>query len=181
MKRFNIFCWILLLVLMCFAVPLTAAELKIGFVNFQHVLNEAPQAKAVRLRMENDFSSRKKKIDTMVKALQKLEKDLSKQGSFMTKEGLNKHERKIILKQRNIKHAKEEFKEELNIQRNQAVAELQRLIINETKEYAKNNGFDLVIADAVMFASSKVDITESILQRLKDLSKTNSGAGKNKK
>lgn len=117
----------------------------------------------------------------MVKALQKLEQDLSKQSSFMTKEGLNKLERKIITKQRNIKFAKEEFKEELSIQRNQAGAELQRLIINETKEYAKNKGFDLILVDAVLFASSKVDITENILQRLKVLSKTNTEAGKNKK
>ena len=33
--------------------------------------------------------------------------------------------------------------------------------------YAKNNGYDLIVGDSVLYASDSVDITDAILKRLK--------------
>ena len=66
-----------------------------------------------------------------------------------------------------MRRAQEEFREELNLRRNQELSKLQRRVIEVIQELAKAEAYDLVVTDGVVYAGERVDITEKVIGRLK--------------
>ncbi len=164
---------ILGLVAMCFiAAPATYADgAKIGFVNVKKVLENAPQAKAARAMLEKEFAPRDRELVSMQKKLRALEDKLSRDGAVMSTDERAKIERRIVTERRELKRMQDDFREDLNLRRNQEIAKLQRLILEVIVAVAKEGGYDLLFREAV-FASTRVDITPTVLERLKaDFSK----------
>jgi outer membrane protein len=50
--------------------------------------------------------------------------------------------------------------------RNEILRKVNEEIGKAIEEYARKNGFDLILAQGVMYSSDKVDITDSILNKL---------------
>ena len=59
-----------------------------------------------------------------------------------------------------------EFREDLNLRRNEELGILQSLLLKEVQDYAQAAGYDLVVGDGVLFASSAVNITENVLRAM---------------
>jgi len=146
---------------------LQAAELKIGFVNAAKVLEQAPQADNARQRLEKEFSPRDKALLASQKAMRKLEEKLKRDGAIMSESERRKLERDIISKKRDLKRSQEEFREDLNIRRNEAFDKLRRRVFEVITDIAKKEKYDLVVSDGVVFANDSVDITQKIVARLK--------------
>ena len=67
--------------------------------------------------------------------------------------------------QRELARKQNEFLEDLNVRRNEALGQLQRTVLQEVQTYAKSAGLDVVVADA-LYASASVDITNQVLAAL---------------
>jgi outer membrane protein len=144
-----------------------AQDLKIGFVDTARVLKDAPQADLARKKLESEFAPRDEKIVKMQKELKKLDERQNKDIAIMSDAARRKLERDIIALRRDIKRAKEEFTEDFNLRRNEELTKLQKLISQTTVTVAKENGFDIVLSDSVLYTSKRVDITDKILERLR--------------
>jgi len=163
-----------LLLCMCFVAWLSvfgtvavAAEMKIGFVNAARVLEEAPQADAARTRLEKEFSPRDKKLVDAQKKVRKLEEKLTRDGAIMSETERRKLEREILSQQRELKRGQEEFREDLNIRRNEAFDTLRRRVFEVINDIAKAEKYDLVISDGVVYANDRIDITGKVVDQLK--------------
>ncbi len=143
------------------------AETKIGFVNAARVLEEAPQADAARKQLEKEFAPRDKQIVDMQKDLKKLEDKLSRDGAIMSESEQRKLERDVLSHQREIKRKKEEFREDLNIRRNEAFERLRKRVYEVIVKIAEQKKFDLIVSDGVVFASKRIDITKDVVDKLK--------------
>ena len=64
--------------------------------------------------------------------------------------------------QRDFARKQNEFMEDLNVRRNEALGQLQRAILAEVQTYAKTAGLDVVISEA-LYASPSVDVTNQVL------------------
>lgn len=145
----------------------SAQELKIGYVDTARVLKDAPQADQARKKLENEFAPRDEKIVTMQKQLKQLDERQNRDIAVMSDSSRRKLERDMIELKRDIKRAKEEFTEDFNLRRNEELTKLQRLISQMTVAVAKEDGYDLVLSDSVLYTSKRVDITDKILERLR--------------
>ncbi len=145
-----------------------AAEIKIGFVNAARVLEEAPQADAARVRLEKEFSPRDKKLVDAQKKVRKLEEKLTRDGAIMSETERRKLERDILSQQRELKRGQEEFREDLNIRRNEAFDTLRRRVFEVINDIAKAEKYDLVISDGVVYADERIDITGRVVDQLKN-------------
>lgn len=155
------------LVLALFAMaPLANAESRIGFVNIAKVLKEAPQADSARNKLEEEFAPRDEKIVAMQKNLKQMEEELARDADVMSDEVRKKKERQIVLEKREIKRTREEFNEDLNIRRNDELNKLQKLVYDTIVKLAKDENYDLVVGDNVIFAADTVDLSEEVLERL---------------
>lgn len=145
-----------------------AAELKLGFVNAAKILEEAPQAEAARNKLEKEFAPRDKNLAASQKQLKSLEDKLTKDDSAVSDAERRKAERDIISQKRDFKRAQDEFREDFNIRRNEEFGKLQKLVYDTIVALAKQDSYDLIVSDGAIFASDRVDITNQVLQRLKN-------------
>jgi outer membrane protein len=67
---------------------------------------------------------------------------------------------------RELQRQQVEFRDDLNLRKNEELAKLQRTVYQVISEMAKSDEYDLILSDGVVFASPSVDITSKILDRL---------------
>jgi outer membrane protein len=85
----------------------------------------------------------------------------------MSESERTKLERKILSKRRDMKRTQDEFRDDLNIRRNEVLAKLQKDMYQAVVTLAKEQKFDLILSQGVVYSSDKVDITDSVLKKLK--------------
>lgn len=144
------------------------AELKIGFVNTARVLEQAPQAKAARDRLQQEFTPRESELVNAQRDLKDMQDRLERDGPTLSDSERAKLERDILAKQRDLKRIQGEFSEDLNLRRNEEFARLQREAAQAVVDIARDDKFDLVLEAGVVYASDKVDITDKVLVRLRE-------------
>jgi len=156
-----------LLTLVATTLPLGAAQAqaKVGVVNIARLLQEAPQAQAASQALENEFAARRRDLENQQKDLKAREDKLAKDGAVMAEAERRNAEKTLRDGQRELARKQNEFLEDLNVRRNEALGQLQRTVLQEVQTYAKSAGLDVVVADA-LYASQSVDITNQVLSAL---------------
>ena len=168
MKRINaivLMSGLLVMFSLCSRVAL--ADAKIGFVDTVKLMEAAPQAKSAQSKIESEFAPREKELVALQREIKKLEDDLTREGAVMSESERNKLERKILAKRRDMKRSQDEFRDDLNIRRNEVLAKLQKDIYSAVVSLAKEEKFDLILCQGVVYSSDKIDITDSVLKKLK--------------
>ena len=142
-------------------------SLRIAFVNAARIVDTAPQAAQARKRLEDEFAPRDGDLVRMQKELREAEDRLAREPTLSSDTDRRRMEREILSQRRELKRAQDEFREDLNIRRNEEFAKLQRLVADVITAMARDEGFDLIVNEAaVIYASDRVDVTEMVLQRL---------------
>lgn len=167
MSVFKLFIVCLLGTLTMVSANVLAADLKVGFVNAAKVLEQAPQADAARAALEKEFSPRDKSLLKSQKQTRKLEDRLTRDGAIMSESERRKLERDIVSRKRDIKRKQEEFREDLNIRRNESFDKLRRRVYEVIVDIAKQEKYDLIVSDGVVYADNRIDITDKVVARLK--------------
>ena len=145
-----------------------AAEVKVGFVNVPKVLDQAPQARAADQRLEKEFGPRDSEILGMKRELVQLNEKLAKNSAVMSASERQRQEADMRQMWREIRRLEDEFREDVNLRRSQELGKLQRLVVEVIQTLAKAEKFDLIISDGVIYAGDKVDITDKVINRLKN-------------
>jgi outer membrane protein len=142
------------------------AETKIGFVDTVKLMEGAPQAKSAQTKIEAEFAPREKELVAIQRKIKTKEDKLSRDGAVMSESERSKLEREILSVRRDLKRTQEEFRDDLNIRRNEVLAKLQKDMFEAVVSLAKEQKFDLILTQGVVYASDKVDITASVLKKL---------------
>ncbi|MFT7235355.1 MAG: outer membrane protein [Methylophagaceae bacterium] len=150
-----------------FSTPSYAAELKIGVVNAAAVMEQSPQKTRALARLEKEFASRSKVIESKAKTLRTKQEKLVKDSAIYSATELKNKERTIVSEQRDIKRLQDEYSEDLSIRRNEELRKLEKEIAQTIVKLAEKESYDLVVYQGVIFASDRVDITDKVLTLLK--------------
>lgn len=142
------------------------ADIKIGVVNIPAVLEKAPQAEKAKKRLEQEFKPRDNQLVSQQKEIQSLEEKLNKDAKVMSDSERNRLERDIQNKKRDAKRSQQEFSEDFNTRRNEELGKLQRRIVEAIRAIAKDQEFDLILTDGVIYSSPQMDITSQLQQKL---------------
>ncbi|ALG69525.2 OmpH family outer membrane protein [Beggiatoa leptomitoformis] len=154
--------------LLCSLISSSAfAELKIGFVNAVRVMESAPQVADANKRLEAEFATRQKKLQGSQQELRRLEDRLAKDGAIMSEAENRDLQRDIAAKRRDLRREQDEFREDYNIRRSEELDKLQKRIVEVVQTIAREEAYDFILSDGVVWASGKVDITEKVLGNLK--------------
>jgi len=136
-------------------------------VDVARVLEQSTQADAARKKLQDEFSPREATLIDEQKKIRKLEEQLVRDGAIMSESERSKLERKVIAMKRDAKRNQDEFREDLNFKRTEILENLQRDLITTIQDYAKKQGYDMLLAEGVIYASDSVNITEEVLAALK--------------
>ncbi len=151
------------------------AELRVAYVNMAKVLEDAPQATEASAKLEQSFSPREREIVALQREVRELEERLLRDGQGMTDVTRGGLELDLRSRKRELKRQQDEFREDLNLRKGQELAAIQRLVIDAIQGLAKREGYDLVLSEGVVFASSRVDVTDRVLERLRQAAERRGG------
>ncbi len=157
---------IFLVLIMLSAASVAYAQTKIGFVNIARIMEQSPQAEAARKALEREFSSRDKQLTSSRDGVVKLEEKLKNDGSIMSEANRVKLERDILSKKRDYNRMRDELRDDFNIRRNEELGSLQKKVYEVIQQIAKQEKYDLVLTQPVLYASPSVDITDRVLKKL---------------
>lgn len=144
-----------------------AADYRIGVVNAVKVLESAPQAEAARAKLEKEFAPRDRKLVEDQKDLKKMEDRLAQDGAIMSQAERDKLHNEVINRRRELKRNQDEFRDDLNFRRNEEFGKIQRLVVDAIQAVAKEGKYDLIMGEGVIYASKRVDITQKVIDHLK--------------
>ncbi len=157
---------LVLALLFAAAMPAAAQELKIGVVNVPLLMDRAPQTKAAMDALQEEFAPRQREILAKQTELQELVERAQKDGAVMSETERRNLEMSVRDLQREVTRLDTEFREDLNLRQNEELGKLQRSLLTEVQTYAQGEGYDIVVGDGVLFASSAANITEEVLRAI---------------
>ena len=141
---------------------------KIGYVDVPYLIDNSPQAEAASSELEEQFGPKQQQLQSKQKEFQQIQQKLQKDGLVMEEAKRKELEQRLQELKRDIQRSQQAFQEELNIQRNSAFKQVRQAVMRAVQNLAKNEGYDLVVGQGALYASEAVNLTERVLQRMKE-------------
>lgn len=160
------FCALWLVVL---AVPAWANDgARIGVVNIGYLIDNSPQAEAATERLELEFQPRQKEVAETRGLLEALRAEASATEDSEDRDV--ELQRRIVELERRLVRTEQAFREDLNVQRNIELRTVREEVLKSVSDFATAQGFDVILTEGVVFASERIDVTERVLQQLREQS-----------
>jgi outer membrane protein len=157
---------------LAFSLILTSAFLaapalaeKIGFVNTEKLLREAPLSVAAQKKLEREFAARDQELQKLAKQARDLQAQLDKDGVTMSDSDRKTKERDLGNLNRDLQRQGREFREDLNLRRNEELGQIQERARKAIQDIARAEKYDLIVEQAVYF-DPKIDITDRVMKSL---------------
>lgn len=162
--------------------PASFAAGTVASLDYQKILQEAPQIKASDALLKQEFAPQEKPIKKEREKFEALRKRYLDTGP-----GTNPLQLASI--QERLKHAKkklndmeQQYATGLALRRRQLRANFADLVKREIEAYARAHGITVVLRQGVLYANAATDITDEILSRLRaDYRQAQSSSGKSAK
>ena len=143
------------------------ADGKIGFVNSQKILNDAPQAARAKKKIEKDFEKRDQDLQRIAKQLQGMQENLDKNAVTMAESERRAKEREFGELNRDFQRKQREFREDLSQRQNEETAAIFERVNKVIKQIAETEKYDIIFQEAV-YANPRIDITDRVIKALGD-------------
>jgi outer membrane protein len=144
------------------------ADYKIGFVNTERLFREAAPAKRAQQKLEKEFAGRDADLQKLTKQVRDLQAALERDGVTMAENDRRNKERDLANMTRDMQRLQREFREDLNLRRNEELAAVQERANKVIQQIAESEKFDLILQDPVVYASTRIDITDKVIKALAD-------------
>jgi len=143
-----------------------SAEIKIGIVDVNKILKEAPQTISANKKLEKEFGSRTEKLKAKIQILQADEKKYQKEVLTLSDDQKDKSEKSIQQKRIEVQRLERELREDMDLRRREEIGDLQEKINQTIDKIAVDEKYDLILYNGIAFASENVDITSRIIKSL---------------
>lgn len=161
--------WLLLFPLLLADGPLAAQEERgrIAYVDMQRLIDNAPQVIAARARLQSEFAERDKALDADASRLADMDDRIRREADLMSADDARSLRQEADALRSSIQRTRERLNQELNARIDQELDKAWPEIEARVGEYAREAGYDLVVGSPVIYASGRIDITDRVLDRLR--------------
>jgi outer membrane protein len=165
LKRFNLLILGAALAVCSLPVHAQAAEIKIGFIDADRINRESVPAERATKKLEKEFAPREQELRKMEQQIKSLQGQLEKDGLTMSESDRRNKEQELGRQTREFQRLQREFREDLNLRRNEELAALFERANQVIKQIAESEKYDLILQEAV-YRNPRIDITEKVLKAL---------------
>lgn len=151
--------------LMMLATQAGAGDFRIGVVDTERILRESDQAIRAEKKIEKEFAARDQEIKKLTKQSKDLQISLEKDGSTMSDSVRRTKERELANLNLTLQTMQREFREDLNLRKNEELAVVLARADKAIREIAESEQYDVILQEAV-YRNPKVDITDKVLKYL---------------
>lgn len=153
---------------LAFVAPASAkgtTEMQITVVNPAVLVQKAPQASA-RERLKEKFASRRQKLKDLQQEIMSKAQKLSKNAAAMSADELDAKKEDLQAKKLRFRQMKQNYNQDVQKSERQEFNKLRKSIQKVIVQVARENGYDLVLSNGIVYANDAVDITDEVLQAL---------------
>lgn len=155
-----------------------AADAKVGYVNVPYLIDNSPQAKSASSQLEERFGPKKQELQSKQQEFQQLQQELQQDGlTNMSEEERKSAQERLRSLKREIQRMQQAFREDLNMERNNAFKQVRKAVMQAVQKLAKDENFDLVVGQGALYASDAVNLTQRVLDRMKENYDGSGGSG----
>ena len=147
------------------AVAAVAQDMKIGFVDVERIRRESAPAERASKQLEKEFAPRAQELQRREAQVKTLQAQLEKDAMTLSESERRGKEQELSRMSVDYQRLQREYREDLNLRRNQELATLFERADRVIKQIADAEKFDLILQEAV-FRSPRIDITERVLKAL---------------
>lgn len=139
------------------------AEVKIGYVNIQRLLTDAPQAIKAGERIKKEFEKREQEIKQLSKQLETMQSALQKNSVTMSETERRNKDREISEFSRDLERKGREFREDLTIRRNEETNAVFEAAGKAVRKIGEQEKFTLIVQEAP-YINPVIDITDKVIK-----------------
>ena len=144
-----------------------AAEIKIGFVDVERIHRESAPAERASKQLEKEFAPRAQELQRRESQIKTLQSQTEKDAVTMSETERRAREQELSRLGVEYQRMQREYREDLNMRRNQEIAALLERANRVIKQIADTEKFDLILQDAV-YRNPRLDITDKVLKALSE-------------
>jgi len=152
-------------VMLCSIAASQAADIKIGFVDVERIRRESAPAARASKQLENEFAPRAQELQRREAEIKSAQSGLEKDAMTMSESDRRAREQELARMSIDFQRLQREYREDLNLRRNQEIASLFERADQVIKKIANAEKYDLILQEAV-FRSSRIDLTDRVLKAL---------------
>jgi len=152
--------------LVLFTFNVKATDLKVGYVQVDKILQEAPQTAESGKKLEKEFAPRTQELERIQKQIKDIEASLDKDALTMSDTDRKNKERDSANLKIDFQRKQRELREDVNLRKNEELSSLQDRINKAVTAVSEAEGYDLVVYGGVAYANKKIDITDKVLKSL---------------
>lgn len=142
-----------------------AADLKIGFIDAERINRESAPAERASKQLEKEFAPRAQELQRREAQFKALQAQVEKESVTMSESDRRSKEQELTRLSVEIQRMQREYREDLNLRRNQELSALFERANRVIRQIAEAEKFDLILQEAV-YRSPRMDITDRVLKAL---------------
>ncbi|MEO6167241.1 MAG: OmpH family outer membrane protein [Chitinophagales bacterium] len=146
---------------------------KLAYVDTEYILKNIPEYKDAQKKMDDIAASWQKDIDTKYAEIDKLYKAYQAEQVLLTEEMKQQRQKEIQDKEKSAKELQKQkfgYQGELFLKRQELVQPIQDDVYDAVQKIATTKAYDFVLdkssGSVVLFANTKVNISDQVLQAL---------------
>ena len=142
-------------------------NLKIGYLDANKIVAQAPQGIASFNELKKKYAGRESDLRQLESEIQKIDEKLENPAKFeLLGEEILQLQDESRIKSRELERGVAEFNEDFNWERNQELEKLQKTVSNLINRMAEEQKFDLIVQNPVIWASDRINLTDEVLAEL---------------
>lgn len=145
------------------ATPAMAQDFKVGFINTDRLLRESSAAKAAQTKLEGEFSRREKDLNNAGEALKNASDKFEREAPTLSDSQRATRQRQLADQDRDYQRKRREFQEDLNLRKNEELAQVLDRANRVVKQVAEQEKYDVILQEAV-YINPKLDITDKVIR-----------------
>lgn len=137
--------------------------LRIGYVDMERLLTQAPQILSARTRLQKEFDARDAELRLDSARLAELDLRVKQATDATERTELG---RQADALRRSIERTRQRLREELNTRVDEETEKAWPLINDAIAILGREQGYDLIVTSPVAYVSGRIDVTDDVLARL---------------
>lgn len=143
------------------------SNLRLGFVNFRRIMGTIPQLDTIRQSLDAEFKEQQNALLQAQNELNQLEQSVQQATGLSNYDTLAQT---LISKRREVARQDAQLRDDYSVRRNEEIAKLQNLVLEQIVGLAKEQNFDVILNDTgVIYVSENADLTQLVIDRLNKL------------
>ena len=148
-----------------FLMTVSAQEVKIGVVNLERVLRDAPAAKVAQENLIKEFAKRDKELVALRSEIRTLAANFEKDSPTLPESERLVRQRQLIEQDRELQRKNREFQDDLNARRAEETQRIIDLASKAVREIAAAEKYDIIFQD-IVYVNPKLNMTDKVIKAL---------------